>query len=106
MTLDDHTLKVMFDLLSPYQSPMGPTANLAPPPARRSSKATYATYSDSQFGPCTIHMPFAPRHTLHTLTVTQDGTDFECGFGHNVTATGTYVRVSSAKPSFASRNGE
>ena len=34
------------------------------------------------------------------LEVKQEGADFECGFGHNVNATGTYKRIRSGKPKF------
>ena len=34
------------------------------------------------------------------LKITQEGGDFECGFGHNVMAGGTYRKVSSKRPSF------
>lgn len=34
------------------------------------------------------------------LKVMQDGSDFDCGFGHNVFATGTYRKVKSGKPKF------
>ena len=32
------------------------------------------------------------------LVVKQDGADYDCGFGHNVYATGTYTRIRSGKP--------
>ena len=34
------------------------------------------------------------------LKVEQSGSDFECGFGHNVNATGTYRKIRSGKPKF------
>ena len=34
------------------------------------------------------------------MEVVQEGFDAECGFGHNVIATGTYKRVKAAKPKF------
>lgn len=34
------------------------------------------------------------------ITVRQDGSDADCGFGHNVVASGTYRRTSSKKPRF------
>jgi carotenoid cleavage dioxygenase-like enzyme len=33
-----------------------------------------------------------------TVKIDQDGSDGQCGFGHNVMATGTYKKVSSKKP--------
>lgn len=37
-----------------------------------------------------------------TIKVTQDGSDADCGFGHNVTSDGIYRKVSSKKPKFGS----
>ncbi|MDX6386032.1 MAG: hypothetical protein QOK48_3605 [Blastocatellia bacterium] len=34
------------------------------------------------------------------MKVTQEGLDAECGFGHNVVASGTYRRVKSGRPRF------
>ena len=34
------------------------------------------------------------------LKVTQEGSDADCGFGHNVYATGTYRKIRSGKPKF------
>jgi hypothetical protein len=34
------------------------------------------------------------------LVVVQDAVDSDCGFGHNVSASGTYKKVSSKKPKF------
>lgn len=45
---------------------------------------------------CTITLKFLPGK----LVVTQEGGDFVCGFGHNVTADGTYRKISNAKPKF------
>ena len=36
------------------------------------------------------------------LKVTQEGSDADCGFGHNVNATGTYRKIRSGKPKFES----
>ena len=36
------------------------------------------------------------------LKVMQSGSDSDCGFGHNVLATGTYRKVKSGKPKFES----
>jgi hypothetical protein len=43
---------------------------------------------------CKITMTFLPGR----LKVTQDGSDADCGFGHNVNATGTYRKIRSGKP--------
>ena len=45
---------------------------------------------------CKFTMTFIPGK----LVVKQEGADYECGFGHNVYATGTYRKIRSGKPKF------
>lgn len=45
---------------------------------------------------CKFTMTFLPGK----LVVKQEGADYECGFGHNVYATGTYRKIRSGKPKF------
>ena len=44
---------------------------------------------------CKITMTFLPPNKM---VVTQEGTDAECGFGHNVMADGKYRRVKAGRP--------
>jgi len=55
-----------------------------------------ATFIPKGTNKCTITMTFAPRR----MNVTQQGTDTECGFGHNVMANGIYRRVKAGRPKF------
>jgi hypothetical protein len=55
-----------------------------------------ATFKPPDFERCEITIVFLPGK----LKVVQAGTDFECGFGHNVMATGTYKKIRSGKPKF------
>ena len=57
-----------------------------------------ATFKLPDFEQCTITIVFLPGK----LKVTQEGSDFECGFGHNVNATGTYRKIRGGKPKFES----
>lgn len=45
---------------------------------------------------CKFTLTFLPGK----LVVKQEGADYECGFGHNVYATGTYRKIRSGKPKF------
>lgn len=45
---------------------------------------------------CKITLTFL----TNRMEVTQEGLDSDCGFGHNVVATGTYRRVKSGRPKF------
>jgi hypothetical protein len=51
-----------------------------------------ANYADKETD-CVLELKFAP----DKLVVTQDGS---CGMGLNVSASGTYARVSAAQPNF------
>jgi hypothetical protein len=56
-----------------------------------------ATFIPGDTTKCKITMTFLPHHKL---VVEQEGLDAECGFGHNVMASGTYRRVKPGKPKF------
>ena len=55
-----------------------------------------ATFIPENTQGCKITMTFLPGK----LMVKQDGSDVDCGFGHNVNATGTYRKIRSGKPKF------
>ena len=55
-----------------------------------------ATFKPPDTERCEITLVFLP----HKLKVMQEGSDAECGFGHNVYATGTYKKIRSGKPKF------
>lgn len=56
-----------------------------------------ATFIPDETEQCTITLKFLTRRRLK---VTQQGTDAECGFGHNVSADGLYKKTSGKKPRF------
>lgn len=91
-------LRIAFDLIYPYTDRAGEiSANLGEIEGEATIKGDTAVFASSEFGPCTITIKFV-RPGL--VKVTQDGSDADCGFGHNVTAGGTYRKVSAAKPKF------
>ena len=57
-----------------------------------------ATFKPPDTERCEITLIFLPKK----LKVMQDGSDADCGFGHNVNATGTYRKIKSGKPRFDS----
>ncbi len=57
-----------------------------------------AEYSSNEFGSCRISLEFS----ADELEATQTGSGSDCGFGHNVTASGTFERI-SAKAACQSR---
>jgi hypothetical protein len=57
-----------------------------------------ATFKPDDTEPCEITIVFLPGK----IKVTQDGRDVDCGFGHNVNATGTYRKIRGGRPKFQS----
>jgi len=91
-------LKVAFDLVYPYEIGDGElSANTGTADGKATIKGDTAVYSSNEFGPCRITIRFVKPGQIK---VTQNGTDADCGFGHNVSADGVYGKVSSAKPKF------
>lgn len=56
-----------------------------------------ATFIPGDTTKCKITMTFLPPNKM---VVAEEGNDADCGFGHNVMATGTYRRVKAGKPKF------
>ena len=91
-------VKVGFDLIYPHLDGKGNlTANTGEGVGEATIIGDTAVYESKEFGPCKITIKFV---TPGTISVDQDGTDANCGFGFNVTAGGTYKKVSSKKPKF------
>ena len=57
-----------------------------------------ATFKPDDTQPCELTIVFLPGK----IKVIQAGMDFECGFGHNVNASGAYRKVRGGKPKFQS----
>ncbi len=94
-------IRIALDLVYPYTTRSGePSVNMGGLDAEAEIAADVAKYT-SEDGKCTITIKFVK---AGTIKVTQDGSDGECGFGHNVFARGTYTKVSSKKPSFEETN--
>lgn len=91
-------LKISFDLVYPYTMNNGEASvNMGSLTGEASIVGDTAVYESDEFGPCKITIKFV---RPGQVKVTQDGEDFDCGFGHNVRAAGTYKKTSSAKPKF------
>jgi hypothetical protein len=94
--LGHQRLQVEFSGVYEYKTPQGPTANTG-----EGSGIVTIVGDTAIFKPegteeeCRITLRF----TGGKLVVTQTGI---CGFGHNVTAAGTYKKVSAKKPKFES----
>jgi len=94
--LGQQKLQIEFFGTYEYKSPGGPTANTGEGSGiARIEGDTVIFKPDGAEDECQITLKFAGEK----LIVTQTGI---CGFGHNVTAAGTYKRVSAKKPKFDS----
>lgn len=92
-------LKIALDLTYPFTDGNGDlSANLGQLTGIAEISGDTAVYASEEFGSCRITIKFVK---LGTIRVSQDGGS-ECGFGHNVTAAGTYTRFSKTKPKFES----
>lgn len=91
-------LKVAFTLSYPYiDGTGGEMANMGAADGIASISGDTAVFTMSDFGACKITIKFLKPGAIK---VTQNGSDGECGFGHNVSASGDYRKTSSAKPKF------
>ncbi len=97
LALGNNKLKVQFDLTYEYQSPAGRSANLGSASGEATIENNVAVFVPQEYQKCKITMTFLPDGKLK---VEQQGNDFDCGFGHNVTADGTYRKISRRKPQF------
>ncbi len=59
-------------------------------------KGNVATFIPGDTTKCKITMTFL----TNRMEVTQEGSDADCGFGHNVMATGTYRPIKGGRPRF------
>ena len=95
-------IRVAMDLIYPYRLPNGDDmANTGQLDETFTIKGDTATYESQKFSPCVITIRFV---RAGTIKVTQNGLDSDCGFGHNVSADGTYRKTSSRKPKFETEN--
>jgi hypothetical protein len=92
-------LRVAFDLVYPFTDGTGQlSANLGQAEGIAAIIGDTAVYRTDEFGgECTITIKFIKPGTIR---VEQEGAS-ACGFGHNVTAAGTYTRSSRVKPKFS-----
>jgi hypothetical protein len=96
LALGKGKLKIAFDLIYPYVDGAGElSANIGQVTGEAKITGDTALYSSDEYGQCKITIKFV-RPGL--IRVTQEGDSSDCGFGHNVTADGSYKKTSGAKP--------
>jgi hypothetical protein len=94
--LGKQRLQVEFSGVYEYKTPQGPSANSGEGSGIATIEGDTAIFKpEGADEECQITLKF----TGGKLDVTQTGI---CGFGHNVSAAGTYKKVSAKKPKFGS----
>lgn len=98
LALGNNKLRVAFDLIYPYTLRNGEiSVNMGGLDTTGTIVGDIANIYPEGLQQCEITIKFV---RPGTIKVTQDGTDADCGFGHNVFASGTYRKVSGRKPTF------
>jgi len=93
LALGRHKLKVQFN--GEWMT-RGGYPNIGEALGEATIEGNVATFIPGDTTQCKIVMTF----TRSRMEVTQEGTDADCGFGHNVMTTGVYRRVKAGKPRF------
>jgi len=93
LALGHNKLKVQFDGI--YMT-LAKSPNMGYAVGEATIEGNVATFIPPDTQGCKITMTFLPGK----LVVKQDGSDADCGFGHNVNATGSYRKIRSGKPKF------
>jgi len=99
LALGHNKLKVQFDGV---YTTLAKSINMGYAMGEAIIDGNIATFKPPDTGRCEITLVFLPGK----LKVTQDGSDADCGFGHNVNATGTYRKIRGGKPKFESPGGQ
>ena len=95
LALGHNKLKVQFDGI--YHT-IAKSVNMGYAMGEATIEGNVATFIPPDTQGCKITMTFLPGK----IVVKQDGSDADCGFGHNVYSTGTYRKIRSGKPKFES----
>jgi hypothetical protein len=91
-------LHISGEFVYPYKANNEALANVGSLDGEAAMVGDVATYSSTEFGPCTITIKFVRRGIIRVRQM-----DSGCGFGFNVEATGTCHKVSFRKPTFEGR---
>src|SRR5262245_41870042 len=96
LALGHNRLRVQLDLIHPYKSPMGPTANTGEAAGEATIENDTAVFYPLDDHKCRITLKFLPGNKLKV----SEENNVDCGFGNNVSSAGTYTRIKAGKPKF------
>lgn len=95
--LGGNKLKIEMELVYPYKASDGEmSVNLGSASGEAVIQGDTAIFAPEDGKSCKITLKFSKPGTL--IVTTEN--NIECGFGHNVSADGTYKKTSGAKPKF------
>jgi hypothetical protein len=93
LALAHHKLKVQFN---GQWMTRGGYPNIGEAMGEATIEGNVATFIPGDTTKCKITITFL----TNRMEVTQEGDDADCGFGHNVMASGTYRRIKGGRPRF------
>lgn len=104
LALGNNKVKVDFSLTYPFIADDGGfSANVGEAQGEAAINGDTAVYSTTEGGTCEIKIKFVKPGQIE-VSQTEKSLDGGCGFGLNVSAEGTYKKVSSKKPTFDAEN--
>lgn len=100
LALGHNKLKIQFDGI--YMT-VAKSPNLGYAMGEATIEGNVATFIPPDTQGCKITLTFLRNSKLKAV---QDGSDADCGFGHNVNATSAYRKIRGGKPKFESPGGQ
>lgn len=96
LAMGNNKLRIQMDLAWEYKSPNGPTANVGQAHGEATIENDVATFRPEGTEDCTVTIKFLPGNRIR---VSEDRM-LNCGWGFNVSSTGTYRKIRAGKPKF------
>ena len=96
LAMGNNRLRIQMELAWEYKSPNGPTANVGQAHGEATIENDVATFRPEGTEDCTVTIKFLPGNRIR---VSEDHL-LNCGWGFNVSSTGTYRKIRAGKPKF------
>lgn len=96
LALGHNKLRIQMELTYVYKTSYGPSANTGEASGEATIENDTAVFYPSDNQKCKITIKFLPGNKI---TVSEENT-IDCGFGMNVTSSGTYRKFKAGKPKF------
>ena len=96
LALGHNKLRIQMDLTYEYKTPDGPMANVGEARGEATIENDVATFRPEGTEDCTITIKFVSGNRIR---VSEDNM-LNCGWGFNVSSTGTYRKIRAGKPKF------